>query len=132
MFIKLNGAGEVKMPLYVIATDIYMIGMGIDEDDESAVTGVHVRGNAGCILVQETPEQIMAMLTPKFIRLNGAGEVKKPLYILPHQIHILGVGIRDDGETKFTAVHIKGNEGCIPVQETPEQIVEMIEKCSSC
>jgi hypothetical protein len=64
-----------------------------------------------------------------FIKLNGAGEVKEPLYILPHQIYMMGVGIGDDGETKFTAVHIKGNEGYAPVQETPEQIMEMIEKC---
>ena len=123
MFIQLTGRSNT--PVFIRTDRIEVIdGVTVDGED---VTAVGIAGREGCFTVQETPEQIMEMLTPKFVKLNGAGEVKEPLYILPHQIYMMGVGIGDDGETKFTAVHIKGNEGYAPVQETPEQIMEMIE-----
>lgn len=125
MFIKLTG--RTKATVVIRADRIEVIdGVTVDGEDFTAVV---IMDRDAHFAVKETPEQIMEMLKPKFVKLNGAGEVKEPLYILPHQIYMMGVGIDvdDDSRTKFTAIHAKGHEGYVPVQETPEQIMEMIE-----
>jgi len=62
-----------------------------------------------------------------FIKLTGMTDT--PVIIRADRIQILD-GVTVDGED-FTAVCVIGKEGSFAVRETPEQIMEMIEKCSS-
>lgn len=62
-----------------------------------------------------------------FIKLTGRSNT--PVVIRADIIEVID-GVTVNGED-FTGVGITGREGHFAVRETPEQIMEMIEKCSS-
>lgn len=62
-----------------------------------------------------------------FIKLTGISNT--PVVIRADIIEVID-GVTVNGED-FTGVGITGREGHFAVRETPEQIMEMIEKCSS-
>ena len=63
-----------------------------------------------------------------FIKLTGISNT--PVVIRADIIEVID-GVTVNGEEDFTGVGITGREGHFAVRETPEQIMEMIEKCSS-
>jgi hypothetical protein len=62
-----------------------------------------------------------------FIKLTGA-RVPSSVFVKVDNIILIDSKTLDDNEAA-TAVFVEGRERCFIVQETPEQIMEMIEKC---
>ena len=62
-----------------------------------------------------------------FIKLTG--RINTPVVIRADRIEVID-GVTVEGED-FTALVITGRDEHFIVRETPEQIMEMIEKCSS-
>ena len=60
-----------------------------------------------------------------FIKLTGRSNT--PVLIRTDRIEVID-GVTIEGED-FTGVGLMGKEGHFVVRETPEQIMEMIEKC---
>jgi len=123
MFIKLTGRTDT--PVVIRADRIEAIdGVTVEGEDFTAVV---IMGREEHFAVKETPEQIMEMLKPQFIKLNVAGEGKRYSYVSLDNIYMVGIGIDADSEIEFTAVRFKGEDGYFVAKETPEQIMEMIE-----